>query len=126
MRALIVDDSRATRVMIKRILTSVGFETAEAEHGQAALDLLETDQAFDVALVDWNMPVMDGLELVKTLRKDRRFASLPLMMVTAEIDQTRMARALMAGADEYVMKPFDAQIITDKLSLLGCLPESIS
>ncbi len=125
MRALIVDDSRATRVMIRRILTGLGFEVAEAEHGQAALDVLDEDQEFDVALVDWNMPVLDGLELVKALRKDRRFSLLPIMMVTAEIDQTRMARALMAGADEYVMKPFDAQIITEKLAVLGCLPESV-
>ena len=125
MRALIVDDSRATRSMIRRILGGLGFETAEAEHGQDALDLLDHDQAFDVALVDWNMPVLDGLELVKALRRDHRFSMLPIMMVTAEIDQTRMARALMAGADEYVMKPFDAQIITDKLAVLGCLPESV-
>jgi two-component system chemotaxis response regulator CheY len=119
-RALIVDDSRATRSALRRILGSLQIECVEAEHGEHALTQLAADDGeFAFALVDWNMPVMDGFHLIKAIRAERRYASLPIVMVSAEIDQRQIARALMAGADEYIMKPFDRDILIDKLSALG-------
>lgn len=123
MNALLVDDSRTIRTMIRSMLTELGFDVVEATHGIDALDKVRSGAHFDVALVDWNMPEMDGLELVRTLRSERRFAGLPVMMVTTEADAHSVVRALMAGADEYAMKPLDAQGLHDKLALLGVLPE---
>ena len=119
-KALIVDDSRATRAALRRILTSFGVDAHEAEHGEHALDRLEeAPNPYSFVLVDWNMPVMDGYALIKAIRSERRHASLPIIMVSAELDQRQIARALMAGADEYVMKPFDREILLDKLASLG-------
>jgi two-component system chemotaxis response regulator CheY len=100
------------------MLADQGFEVIEAGHGLEALERLDDHDA-DVALVDWHMPEMDGVALVKELRRDRRFADLPVMMVTGECDPRQMARALMAGADEYAMKPLDRAGLVDKLRLLG-------
>lgn len=125
MIALVVDDSRATRTMLRGMLTKLGFEVVEAGHGVEALQRLESlDEAVSFALVDWNMPEMNGLELVKSLRAERRYAELPVMMVTAESDATQMARALMAGADEYALKPIDIEALETKLRLLGVLQEA--
>lgn len=123
MLALVVDDSRAVRSTLRRMLNKVGFDVVEAGDGLEALDRLHDDDLSpDLALVDWNMPQMDGLDLVKSLRKDRRYAELPVMMVTAETDSQQMVRALMAGADEYAMKPLDQDALVEKLALLGLVP----
>lgn len=119
MKALIVDDSRATRTMLRRMLDELGFEVAEAADGRQALDLLEAEGGVDLALVDWNMPEMDGLEFVKALRAERSFAEVTVMMVSAESDMKNVARALMVGADEYAIKPVTIDMLTDKLQLLG-------
>lgn len=124
MLALVVDDSRTTRTVIRHMLKDIGFEVVEAGHGLDALDKIHAEERFDVALVDWNMPEMDGLEFVKAIRAERQFAELPVMMVTAESDARSVARALMAGADEYAMKPLDDVGLRDKLALLGVLPEA--
>ena len=122
MRALIVDDSRATRTIIKKMLTEVGFEVFEAVDGLDALRRLKEIGQADVLLVDWNMPEMNGYEFVCVLRGDHRYDNLPLMMVTSETELAQMAKALEAGANEYVMKPFTKEVITEKLALLGVLP----
>jgi len=119
MKALIVDDSRAIRLMLRRILTASGFDVAEARHGREALTHLETHADTAIALVDWNMPEMNGLELVKAIRADDRLAALRVMMVTTETEVAHIERALAAGANEYVMKPFSREIIEEKLRLLG-------
>lgn len=119
MKVLIVDDSRAMRAMLKSIMTDLGFEVLEAGHGIEGLAQLEANPGIDLALVDWNMPQMDGLEFVKALRQDRRNAELKVMMVTAENDMAKMARALMVGADEYAMKPLTRDAIIAKLEMLG-------
>jgi two-component system chemotaxis response regulator CheY len=123
MIALVVDDSRATRTMLRSMLADLGFDVIEAGHGVEALERLDGHRAVDFALVDWNMPQMDGLELVRSIRSERRFAELPVMMVTAETDMTQMARALMAGADEYALKPLDQESLVAKLRLLGILTD---
>lgn len=121
MRALIVDDSRTTRTILGRWIKALDFEVVEAEHGGRALERLAESGPFDVALVDWNMPEMNGLEFVKAVRAMPEFEALPLIMVTSEIETSQMARALWAGANEYIMKPLTADILRDKLQLLGIL-----
>jgi two-component system chemotaxis response regulator CheY len=123
MIALVVDDSRATRAMLRTMLSNLGFDVVEAGHGVEALERLQQASDVDFALVDWNMPQMDGLELVRSIRAERRFAGLPVMMVTAETDVNQMARALMAGADEYALKPLDQEALVTKLRMLGLLPD---
>lgn len=118
MRALIVDDSRFVRGYLRGLLEEKGFECEEAADGQAGMDLLTSQQPFDLALVDWNMPVMDGLEMLKKLRAEG-FAGLKVMMVTTEAENDYILRALDAGADEYLMKPFDDEALTEKLAMLG-------
>lgn len=121
MRALVVDDSRAMRMVVSRIVSRLGFDTVEAEHGQAALDAIAAGPVPQLALIDWNMPVMDGLTLVKTLRGDPGTRGITLMMVTTESEQSQIVRALAAGAHEYLIKPFTEDALVDKLSLLGLL-----
>lgn len=117
--ALVVDDSRAIRRILSRMLEELGWEVHEAEHGRQALEILAATERMDVALVDWNMPEMNGLEFVKSVRASQRWNALPLMMVTSETEFDNMEAALSAGANEYAMKPFDQTIIRDKLSILG-------
>lgn len=119
MRALIVDDSRAARMFISRAVRSLGLETVEAEDGAAALDVISENGAIDVMLVDWNMPRMDGLQFVKRVRQLSAHAVTPILMISSETDPKKMARALIAGADEYLMKPIDADVICDRLAVLG-------
>ena len=118
--ALVIDDSRAMRGILKRILLPLGFEVREAANGKEALDLLwNEDLNPEVALVDWNMPVMNGLEFVSAVRKQKHLRPMTLMMVTTEAEQSQIVRALAAGAHEYVIKPFTANAILDKLAYLG-------
>ncbi len=117
--ALIIDDSRAMRAILKRILTKAGFRTCEAANGLEALERLKEHDDIDIALVDWNMPEMNGYEFVKAVRADPTKKNLWLMMVTTETEMTRVVKAMAAGANEYVMKPFTDDVILDKLQLLG-------
>lgn len=119
---MVIDDSKAIRMILSRSLTKLGYEVCTAPDGKAAIEILET-QAPDLklVLVDWNMPEMDGLEFVRRVRAMPRYASAALMMVTTETEVDQMVRALEAGANEYVMKPFTDEIIADKLRLMGVL-----
>jgi len=118
--ALVVDDSRAMRMILRRTLTPLGFCVSEAGDGQQALDsLAAAEQVPDVALVDWNMPVMDGLTFIKTVRRDPAYRQMTLMMVTTESEQSKIVRALAAGAHEYLLKPFGEGAVEEKLALLG-------
>lgn len=119
MRALVIDDSRVMRRIVAGILQPLGFETVEASDGRQALDVLETGTSVDLACVDWNMPVMNGLEFVSAVRRQREWRDLTLMMVTTESEHGQIVRALAAGAHEYVIKPFTPDAIRDKLQLLG-------
>ena len=121
MLALIVDDSRTMRLVLKKILNEVGFEVSEAEDGSEALIRLKELDRVDLMLVDWNMPVMDGLEFVRAVRQDNAYDEVPLMMVTTEDTMDRVVEALNAGANEYVMKPFTSESIIEKLEILDLL-----
>lgn len=118
MRALIVDDSRFVRGFIRGLLEEKGIECEEAGDGKAAMDLIEMGKPFDLALVDWNMPVMNGYEMLTTLRSTGH-SDIKVMMVTTEAENDYIERALNAGADEYLMKPFDDEALSEKLAMLG-------
>jgi len=118
-KAIVVDDSRAIRTILKRSLGGLGFEVAEAGDGKQALDLLEQSGPLDIALVDWNMPVMTGFELVQALRAKKPFDQMAIMMVTTETESAQVQRAIEAGANEYVMKPFTDDMLREKLLMMG-------
>ncbi len=119
MRALVVDDSTATRAVIGRIMRSLGFEVVEACDGQEALSQLEQGGTPQVALVDWNMPRMDGVAFLRTVRRNDAWKAVPVMMVTAESEGALVVKALEAGADGYLMKPVTRDRLVEKLDLLG-------
>ena len=119
-KALVVDDSRTLRIIIRRILLELGYEVCEASNGREALEVLEAEKPdVDLVLADWNMPVMNGLELLKELRQDSEFCGLKVLMVTTETEMEHMKSAMDAGADEYVMKPFTRDILLEKLEIVG-------
>lgn len=123
MHALIIDDSRAMRTILRRTVTDLGFTTTEAGDGQQALDHLAGGLHPDVCLIDWNMPVMDGYTFVTRVRARPEWRDITLMMVTTESQHGQIVRALAAGAHEYVIKPFTPDAIADKLRLLGLVQE---
>lgn len=120
--ALVIDDSRAIRMILGRTLNRFGYEVCSAANGREALAMMgEQNLDLSVILVDWNMPEMNGLDFVKSIRSNPKYSGVPLMMVTTETEIEQMDRALEAGANEYVMKPFTDEVIADKLRLLGVL-----
>ena len=118
-KALVVDDSRAVRMILARTLRDLGYEVREAANGREALEVLEAEKPVRLMLVDWNMPEVNGLEVLKRLRQNPEFSSLVVVMVTTETELDQMAAALEAGANEYVMKPFTKDILIEKLQLAG-------
>jgi two-component system chemotaxis response regulator CheY len=118
-KAIVIDDSRATRTILKRTLSSQGFEVFEAGDGRQAVDELLKLGPLDLALVDWNMPVMTGYEFIVDIRGRPEFASMSIMMVTTESETSQVQLALDAGANEYIMKPFTDEVLKEKLMLLG-------
>jgi two-component system, chemotaxis family, chemotaxis protein CheY len=122
-KAIVVDDSRAARMILKRALTREGFEVFEAGDGQQALAELARTGPLELALVDWNMPVMTGYELIREVRSRKDLNSMAIMMVTTETEASQVKKALEAGANEYVMKPFTEDVLREKLLLLGLTEE---
>lgn len=120
-KAMVVDDSRAIRLILSKTLADLGYEVCQATNGKEAVAVIERENGISLVLVDWNMPEMNGLEFVQHVRSNPRFDQIPLMMVTTETEMPQMVRALQAGANEYVMKPFTKEIITDKLRLMGVI-----
>lgn len=118
MHALVIDDSRAMRKVLSKILGDLGFSVVEAGNGQEALERMQSE-AVDLALIDWNMPVMNGYEFLQAVRAQPSWAEVRLMMVTTETGIEEMTKALAAGADEYVMKPFTKSDLVSKLGLMG-------
>jgi len=121
--ALVVDDSKAVRMILARTLRELGYEVREAANGREALEVIAGEKnAVKLALVDWNMPEINGLELLQRIRENPELSSLRVIMVTTETDLDQMAAALEAGANEYVMKPFTKDILLEKLDLVGIHP----
>ena len=125
MHALVIDDSRAMRRIVGGILEDLGYEITQAGDGQEALDKLEAGFVPDLACIDWNMPVMDGLSFVNAVRGNPQWRDVTLMMVTTESEHGQIVRALAAGAHEYLIKPFTPDALRDKLSLLGLVPVEV-
>jgi two-component system chemotaxis response regulator CheY len=119
MNALVIDDSKPIRTVLKDQLRKLGFEVDEAENGLQGLDRLKKNGNIDLVLVDWNMPEMDGISFVRAVRADATYAELPLMMITTNVELSEVSRALEAGVNEYIMKPFTVDILKEKLELLG-------
>jgi two-component system chemotaxis response regulator CheY len=118
MLALVIDDSRAVRLIISKILREVGIEVVEARDGREGLARLTEHPDVELMLVDWNMPVMNGLEYIRVVRSQPDHDHVRIMMVTSETEQDQVRLALEAGANEYLMKPFTKEVLIAKLSLL--------
>jgi two-component system chemotaxis response regulator CheY len=119
MRALVVDDSSAMRAVLRMILKKQNFEVVDAKDGLDALQVLQNIEPVDLILVDWNMPGMNGFELLRHIRREARYGPAKVVMVTTETALAEMSNALAAGADEYIMKPFTPDVVADKLRLVG-------
>lgn len=117
---LIVDDSRFIRTVARKILQELSFETIEASNGQEALSICSETMP-DAVLLDWNMPVMTGIEFLRALRTLPGGSQPIVLFCTTENDVSHIQEAIAVGADEYIMKPFDSEIIEAKLSQLGLL-----
>jgi two-component system chemotaxis response regulator CheY len=110
-------------MILSKILTELGYEVRQASNGREALAVMEVEKnAVKLVLADWNMPEINGLDMLKRLRQNPEFASLVVIMVTTETELDQMVAALEAGANEYVMKPFTKDILVEKLDLVGIHP----
>ena len=118
MQSLVIDDSRAMRLILGRMLRELGFDVAEATNGREGLDQLATTRP-DLVLVDWNMPEMTGIEFLEAMRQPPHESSAKVVMVTTETEIPQVMRALGAGADEYLMKPFTAETFQEALTAVG-------
>jgi two-component system chemotaxis response regulator CheY len=124
MKMLVIDDSKPMRTFLTYLAGQMAFKTSEASDGREALDLLvknDPREPFDVALVDWDMPRMNGLQLVQALRRNPDFSRLKLMMVTTQNSHDHVAQALQAGANDFLMKPVTQEMLAEKLQILGLL-----
>ena len=119
MQVLVVDDSSTMRKFLRKILIEADFEVVEAQNGRHALEMLQHHPDIGLSLIDWNMPEMDGMELLSRIRADHAFDAMRIMMVTTEMEQRGVVHALEQGANEYVMKPFTRETIREKLLILG-------
>lgn len=119
MNALVIDDSKAMRTILRGILTKLGFDVLEAADGREAVEQMERATDIVLALVDWNMPVMNGFEFIQEIRSSQVYDQTKLMMVTTEAEMENVIAALEAGADEYLMKPFTQDSVVEKLGILG-------
>jgi two-component system chemotaxis response regulator CheY len=119
MRALIIDDSRAMRALLGRMLVELGFEVSEAGNGREGLERLRTDGTPDVVLVDWNMPEMNGFEFVQAVRANGEWDGMRVVMVTTETEMSRVVKALSLGLDAYVMKPFTKEAVAEQFERIG-------
>jgi len=119
MHALVIDDSNIIRKILTAYLGKLGFEVTVAVNGRDGLEQLNQMAKADLVLVDWNMPETDGISFIRAVRADGRYSELPLVMVTTNSELENVSEALAAGATEYIMKPFTAEMIREKLELLG-------
>jgi two-component system chemotaxis response regulator CheY len=118
MLSLVIDDSRAIRAIIGGILREMGISVIEAANGREGIEQLRQNPDVELVLVDWNMPEMNGLDFIRAVRGQRDYDAVRILMVTTETEHEQVLRALDAGANEYVMKPFTKEVLVAKLSLL--------
>ena len=120
---LVIDDDSGFRKSLTGVLKQSGYQALEAANGREALERLREMPKPRVVVVDWSMPEMDGLDFIRTVRAQPAYEDVPILMATTETDLSYVARALEAGANEYVMKPFSKRMIRDQLALLGVDPD---
>jgi len=126
MLGIVIDDSKAMRKILRKFLEGLDFSVLEAGNGREALEVLDSaDSVPELALIDWNMPEMNGLEFVVEARKRPEWRNMTLVMVTTESEHSQIVRALASGAHEYVIKPFTKDGMIDKLALLGLVPVGV-
>lgn len=118
-RVLVVDDSRTMRMTLARLLGGLGMDVTEAGDGMQALEALASGDPYEIAFIDWYMPQLNGLDLVRRVRAEPAYDSVRLVMVTSECEIPLIVSALEAGADEYVTKPFDRVVFESKLAAFG-------
>ena len=118
MRALIIDDSSSMRSILRQYMREMKYDVVEAGNGKEALQKCEETKDFTIVLVDWNMPVMNGLDFIRALRARHEFDNVKLMMVTTENDSARITEALSSGANEFMMKPFTHDALEQKIALV--------
>ena len=123
MRALVIDDSRTIRTIIGSILRQLGMDVLEAGNGLQALEQMKQNQDVELVLVDWNMPEMNGLDFIKAIRAQRVYDRVNILMVTSETELDQVTKAMNAGANEYLMKPFSREVLIAKLDLLDIFEE---
>lgn len=118
-KALVIDDSSTVRSIIVKMLSALGISSVQAANGQEALAVLKHNADVDLALVDWNMPIVSGIEFVRRTRQSGNFRGMKIVMVTTETEMDQVILALESGVDEYIMKPFTKEIFEEKLSMIG-------
>jgi two-component system chemotaxis response regulator CheY len=123
MRALVIDDSRTVRIIIGQILREIGVEVIEASNGLEALEQMKRIPDVELMLVDWNMPEMNGFDFIRAVRSQRAYDAVRILMVTSETQGEQVIQALNAGANEYLMKPFNKDVLVAKLNLLDVFQE---
>ena len=123
MRALVVDDSRTVRIIIGNILREIGMEVLEACNGLEALEQMNRHPDVELLLLDWNMPQMNGFDFLRAVRAQRAYDGVRILMVTSESQSGQVVKALSAGANEYLMKPFNKDVLVAKLHLMDAFPE---
>ena len=116
MKLIVADDSRMVRGIVTRIVEPLGYEVVAAGNGQEALNILESDeQNINLVLLDWNMPVLNGIDVIKKMRADSRLKSIPVLMVSTESEEDRIKQAMDAGAQGYLTKPFTPEQLTNAI-----------
>src|SRR5262245_14933155 len=123
MQALVIDDSRTVRIIIGNILREVGMEVLEAGNGLEALEQMKRHPDVELLLLDWNMPEMNGFDFLRAVRSQRAYDGVRILMVTSESQNEQVVKALGAGANEYLMKPFNKDVLVAKLHLMDAFPE---
>jgi two-component system chemotaxis response regulator CheY len=118
-RALIIDDSRALRAIVGKLVKGLGFEVLEAGNGREGLEQLKSNGAVDLSLVDWNMPDMNGIEFIRAVRAQDEYNAMKVMVITTQTEIDHITKALESGANEYLMKPFTRDALLVKLQMLG-------
>jgi two-component system chemotaxis response regulator CheY len=118
-QALVVDNSKGLRLLLGWILQEVGIEAVEAGNGTEALQILGTDTQFAVVIVDWDLPGMNGIQLVGEIRNQQKLKSLPIMMISGRPHSSDAEYALRSGVDDYVIKPFTREMILHGLARMG-------
>lgn len=116
MKLIVADDSRLIRGIIEKTVASIGFDAVQAGNGKEALDMLEADgKDINLVLLDWNMPLMNGIDVIKSMRKDDRFKKIPVLMISTESEDDRIQEAISAGAQGYLTKPFTGDKLIDAI-----------